>query len=56
MTRKDYIALARVLKRRKAAMGEEAHLLVAQDIADVCASENRNFDRGIFMRACGVGS
>ena len=67
MTRKDYEAIAAALMAAKADIfgkePRESHRdmadganLAAEHIADVMARENPRFDRGRFLKACGVQS
>lgn len=66
MTKKDYISLAKIIQRtRKNAStrdnpdmrvgGAVAMCTLAVRIADYCATDNDRFNRGRFLRACGVG-
>jgi len=62
MTRKDYEATARVIRRNL----ERAHNYgaqvrevlavqdIAQEMADIFASDNPRFDRAKFLEACGL--
>lgn len=54
MTRKDYIKTANILK----SFSQEIHVAVFEDIveefAQYFASENENFDKPKFEKACGV--
>lgn len=60
MTRKDYIAIAAILKEAMQERGgntEEAKTTVdyiAGRIAAVCAADNANFDPKRFFTACGL--
>lgn len=62
MTKKDYIAIAQVIKQSNRETGDakanqvRAHLLacVAQDLGDVMERNNPRFDRARFLSACGV--
>lgn len=62
MTKKDYIAIAKVLAdNRKARATYDAQSMavvrctdVTADMADMLARENDRFDRGRFLKACGV--
>jgi hypothetical protein len=51
MSRKHFIALADAVKGISNPQERER---AARAIADVCAGANSNFDRGRFLRACGV--
>lgn len=61
MTRKDYVAIAAALK---AISAEYAHSVDYEQgvgaaviaVADVMARDNPRFDRGRFLKACGVQS
>ena len=61
MTKKDYVAIAALLKHRR----PNADMLtpspaysmwhgIAWDLCDVFASDNPRFDRARFLAACGV--
>lgn len=52
MTRKHFIALARICKENKERPMTPEEL--AEEIADFCRSENGNFDRQRFLTACGL--
>jgi hypothetical protein len=59
MTRKDYIAIAAVIKNRVDACGAyiEAELAtheVAKDLAELLSKDNPQFNRAKFLEACGV--
>ena len=62
MTRKDYIAIAKVFQARSEmarniqnAPSRLAHYAeVAGDLADVLAQDNQRFDRARFLKACGI--
>jgi hypothetical protein len=61
MTSRDHEAIARVL--RDTDRGTYATVLVdadrerlAREFADVLSADNPRFKRGVFLRACGVGS
>lgn len=58
MTRKDYIALAAVLKsvQPHSILDEDRqqHLLDCRAVADVLGQDNPRFDRARFLKACGV--
>ena len=62
MTRKDYIAIADAVRRAEpVAMIEserpilrQAWARTADRIADALANDNPRFDRGCFLKACGV--
>jgi hypothetical protein len=66
MTKKDYVAIAEIIRltRKYTSVrdtpdmrvgGGVATCSVAVRIADYCAGDNDRFDRGRFLRACGVG-
>jgi len=56
MSKKHFVALAQALKNVAALadLTETQHRLTAQAIADVCESNNRQFDYQRFLTACGV--
>lgn len=56
MTRKDYVAIANVLKDSRTAVSrlEVERKLLAEKIADVMAGDNPRFDRARFLKACGI--
>lgn len=59
MTRKDYVALARIIAdaRNAGDSAEEAmREKIAQRMADMCAADNPRFDKERFLRDCGVKS
>jgi hypothetical protein len=65
MTRKDYVALAEVLKQTPGYCAQNfSHSLrtvqvvsiIADRLADYCAADNPAFDRARFLKACGVQS
>ncbi len=51
MTKKHFIALAGAIREISNPQERER---AAQAIANVCASQNSNFDRARFLSACGV--
>ena len=58
MTKKDYELIAEVLyeyiwaKSSRSIVGVSTATSIAQDLADVFASENERFDYNKFMEAC----
>ena len=60
MTRRDYVAIARVFARAAGGWYEhqttfDGYLYeLASDIADVLQADNHRFDRTRFLDACGV--
>lgn len=59
MTRKDYIALARVVVASEATLadlprgfGSVAAQVFASKLAELCAADNPRFDRARFFEAC----
>ena len=54
MSKKDYLVLARMLARLKGHVdvSEQARRIVADEIAQVCAIDNWQFDYRRFMFAC----
>ena len=53
MSRKHFIDIARVLRAQRMEMGLAAHRLLVDEMANVCASHNSNFDRQRFNEAAG---
>lgn len=57
MTRKDYIAIAAILKARRtlhaSASGKTVDA-IAKDLCSMLKADNPNFDRDRFLTACGV--
>lgn len=65
MTKKDYVAIARVISDGQfincpTAAEYQINLAtrskIGRQLADVCASDNPRFDRARFLAACGVQS
>lgn len=61
MTRKHFILLASILKRYNQCETTKSNLLAKQglqelteDISAICESENPQFDREKFLKACGI--
>lgn len=56
MSKKDYLALARMLARLKghADMPEQARRIVANEVAQLCAADNWRFDYNRFISACNL--
>lgn len=57
MSRKDYEALAAIIKRNLCADGgvdDEQLFQTASDMADYFESTNSSFNRTLFMDACGL--
>jgi hypothetical protein len=62
MTRKHYVAIAAILKRRmELALNKKVPgyavtqtKLIAEDFAEYFANDNPGFDRSRFLTACGV--
>ena len=64
MTRKDYIAIARVISdgalincatQAELAANRAVRTKIAYQLADVMARDNGRFDGAKFLKACGVG-
>jgi hypothetical protein len=56
MSKKHYEAIAKAINHHVIMSNtEEAHIIkcVAEDIATIMAADNRAFNRGRFMQACG---
>ena len=60
MTRKDYVAIAAVIKAQADSDGNKGgHTItqnIALNIARVMAADNSRFDEARFLKACGVAS
>lgn len=58
MTRKDYIAVAKILKDAQELSGGkgEAVIAIGQDLADLFKQDNSAFNRARFMEAAGFGA
>jgi hypothetical protein len=65
MTKKHFAAIAELIRAEVDALGcdspthpfvreHRTAVRIAEGIADLCARENPNFDRGRFLRACGL--
>lgn len=56
MTKKDYIAIAKILKDAQELSGGkgEAVIAIGQDLADLFKQDNSAFDRARFMDAAGL--
>ena len=57
MTKKDYIAVAAVVRQEYGSASDEERGVIediAGQLARVFAADNGRFDRGRFLRACGV--
>lgn len=54
MTKKDYIAIAAVIKVANNQGDTATCKFIARNIADVFQSDNSKFDRARFLRACGI--
>lgn len=61
MTRKDYQLIAAVFQKANETLtgtGTDRETIIAtiaDDIADVLATDNPRFDRARFLKACGLG-
>ena len=55
MTRKDYIAIANVIKEYKGLMADSDHHQLVWELADIFQNDNERFDQHRFMAACGHG-
>lgn len=56
MTKKDYVAIAKVILFTAAWYPSDKLLLVAQNMSDTLQQDNPRFDRERFLKACGVQS
>lgn len=56
MTKKDYIAIAKVLSNSHHEAGRIAVTIIAIGMADMLANDNPKFNRQRFLDACGVGA
>jgi hypothetical protein len=54
VTKKTFIAVAATLKKIKTKIGDEAHKELLDDLMDIFAGLNPQFDRGRFSKASGV--
>lgn len=54
MTRRDYIALAAVLKANQPHVPAPAYRALVGDLADMLRADNPHFDRARFYSACGL--
>lgn len=54
MTRKDFNALAALVKTVKDGSGACGYQWLAHRLADICAEDNPRFDWSRFITACGV--
>lgn len=54
MSRKDYEAFAAILARNASILSVAATRRLAEQMADVFAADNPQFDRKRFYTACGV--
>jgi|AntAceMinimDraft_16_1070373.scaffolds.fasta_scaffold110426_3 hypothetical protein len=54
MTRKDYVAVANILKEYKNEMTAEAHSNLVNDFADYMEKDNDRFQDMLFLKASGV--
>ena len=54
LTRKDYKAIAEIVKRQVEDESGDIAILTAYDLADYFAQENPRFARGVFLEACGL--
>lgn len=52
MTRKDYVAVARILKNYKHEMEAEAYSNLCNDFADYMENDNPRFQDLTFLKAC----
>ena len=65
MTRKDYVAIARVIQdgqfinlttQGEVAVNHDTRIKIARQLADMMGCDNQRFDRARFMNACGFAS
>jgi hypothetical protein len=56
MSRKDYVAIAEILKRHHDVeeMDKETLISVAKNLAHVFKANNQRFDTERFLNACGI--
>lgn len=55
MTKKHFVAIAAAIRENLDSTSDKDVVeQMARNIANVCASTNGQFDRGRFLRACGV--
>jgi hypothetical protein len=53
MTKRHYVEIAKVIASYQ---GKSERLWFGEHLADVFAKDNASFDRGRFLKACGVQS
>ena len=62
MTRKDYVAIARVISdgqfinlttQGEVTVNHETRIKIARQLADLMGRDNQRFDRSRFLNACG---
>jgi hypothetical protein len=65
MTRKDYIAIARVINdgalincatQADVAMNAATRAKIAHQLSDLMSHDNPRFDRSRFLKACGIAA
>ena len=54
MTRKDFQAIANALKTIPFTDPQDRVIVACRLAEDVCAKANPNFNRNLFLKACGV--
>lgn len=53
LSKKDFIAVAEIIRNRQIVDSGKSYFLMASNLADYFQSENSLFDREKFLNACG---
>lgn len=54
MTRKDYVAVSKILSNYEEVMDADEYLDLCRDFAKYMAQDNERFDARRFLEACGI--
>jgi len=54
MSRKDYIAIANILKKCKHGISTASQAKLAEEFCELFLFDNERFDSGKFLEACGL--
>jgi len=54
MSRKDYIAIARILKKCKHGISTASQAKLADELCELFLTDNERFDSEKFLEACGL--